>query len=91
MVEPTPDLPECHKKLHRSVKPFAEHPGGSIVLALLLVFIGMAFVSGLIPYSSRHRYFPVHQWVMAGLCWLLSLFLAACASLGCRCKPDNQG
>jgi hypothetical protein len=78
-------------KLQRPVKPFAEHPAASIVLALLLVCIGIAFVSGWIPDSPHRQHFPGHQWVMAGLCWSMALFLAACASLGCRCKPDNQG
>jgi hypothetical protein len=33
-------------KPQRFAQPFAEHPVPSIVLALLLVFIGIAFVAG---------------------------------------------
>ena len=78
-------------KSQRITKPFAEHPMASIVLALLLIFIGIAFVASWIPDSLHRRYFLEHQWVMASLSWLLALFLAACACLGCRSKPDNQG
>ena len=78
-------------KPQRFAQPFAEHPVPSIILALLLVFISIAFVAGWIPDSPHRRYFPGHQWVMAGLSGLLALFLAACACLGCKSKPDNQG
>ena len=78
-------------KLHRPIKPFAEHPAASIVLALLLILLGLAFACGWIPDSPHRRYFPGHQWVMAVLAWLLALFFAFCAYLGFKKKgpPDN--
>lgn len=78
-------------KLPRSVKPFAEHPTGSIALALLFILIGIAFVSGWIPDSPHRRYFPGHHWVMAVLAWTLALFYSLCACIGFRknTTPDN--
>jgi len=71
-------------KPHRSITPFIEHATASIVLALLMGAIGLAFASGWIPDSPQRQYFPGHQWVMAGLCWFMMLFLVTCACIGYR-------
>ena len=68
--------------LQHSTKPFVAHPKSSTVLAVLLILIGIAFVSDWFPDSPNRRYFLGHHWLMAGLSWLAALFFLACALLG---------
>ena len=76
--------------LHHSTKPFVAHPKSSTVLAVLLILIGIAFVSGWVPDSPNRRYFPGHHWIMAGLSWLMSCFFLVCAFLGFKQGNKNR-
>ena len=65
-----------------SPEPFIAQPRSSALLASLLVLMGVAFVSGIVPTSPNHTYFPGHEWVIAAGCWILALFFAYCAMKG---------
>jgi quinol-cytochrome oxidoreductase complex cytochrome b subunit len=75
--------------LHHAGKPFVAHPKSSTVLAVLLIVIGIAFVSGWFSDSPNRRYFPVHHWLMAGLSWLVAFFFLANAFLGFKQKNKS--
>lgn len=77
-------------QLHQSSKPFVTHPKSSVVLAVLLILIGIAFVSGWFPDSPNRRYSPGHHWLMAGLSWLVACFFLACAFLGFKQRNKNR-
>jgi hypothetical protein len=72
----------------KSVVLFSSRPLASAVLAVLLVAIGLIFVSGLVPTSPNHKYFPGHEWLLAIVCWALALFIGYCAAKGR--KPERQ-
>ena len=67
---------------HSSVKVFAERPLASLILAVLMVFLGIVIVSGWIPTSSNRPYFPGRVWILAAGCWIMALFLGYCARVG---------
>jgi hypothetical protein len=66
----------------KSVTLFASRPLSSAVLALLLVGMGFVMVSGLVPTSRNHNYFPGHKWLLAAVCWTLAAFFGYCAAKG---------
>ena len=68
--------------LRPAIKLFASRPLTSFFLAALMVCVGIAFVSGLVPTSANRPYFPGHPWVMASLCWSVAVFLLYCARAG---------
>lgn len=65
-----------------SLEPFVDRPRSSAVLALLLVVMGIIFVSGLLPVSLNRKYFAGHEWLLASLCWALALAFGYCAFRG---------
>jgi uncharacterized membrane protein YphA (DoxX/SURF4 family) len=75
--------------LHHAGKPFVAHPKSSTVLAVLLIVIVIAFVSGWFSDSPNRRYFPGHYWLMAGLSWLVAFFFLANAFLGFKQKNKS--
>lgn len=66
----------------KSVALFSSRPLASAVLAVLFLIVGLAFVSGLVPTSPNHKYFPGHEWLLAIVCWALALFVGYCAVKG---------
>ena len=46
---------------HRSIRVFAERPLASVFLAVLMLCLGVVFVSGFVPTSLNRPYFPGHQ------------------------------
>jgi hypothetical protein len=69
-------------QIRSSIASFVSRPRSSAVLAVLLVLLGIVFVSGVIPDSPNRRYLPGHEWLLASLCWVLALLFGYCARQG---------
>jgi hypothetical protein len=52
----------------KPVPLFSSRPLASAVLAILLLVMGLVFVSGLVPTFPNHKYFPGHKWLLATVC-----------------------
>ena len=76
-------------KAHPAIELFAARPRSTAVLAALLVCLGAVALSGWIPTSPNHRYFPGHEWFLASLCWVLAVVFAHCARVGLR-RQNHQ-
>lgn len=75
----------------KSVVLFSSRPLASTVLAVLLLAMGLLFVSGLMPTSSNRKYFPGHEWLLAILCWALAMFIGYCAAKGRKPRRQEEG
>ncbi len=73
----------------KSIELFSSRPLASSVLAVLLLIMGLVFVSGLVPTSPNHKYFPGHEWFMAIACWALAIFFCYCAAKGRKLKGQE--
>jgi hypothetical protein len=73
----------------KSVAPFSSRPLASAVLAVLLLVMGLVFVSGLVPTSPNRKYFLGYEWLLATVCWVLALFFGYFAANGRRPKPHE--
>ena len=69
---------------------FIERPRSTAVLATLFVVLGVVSASGLIPLSENRRYFPGHEWLLAGLCWACAVVLAYCAGIGLNSRALRE-
>lgn len=78
-------------KMHRATKLFSPRPWSSLVLAILMLCLGLVFVSGWVPSSVVPRYFPGHEWIMAALCLVMALFFGYCARLGLGGEGQEVG
>lgn len=77
---------------HRQpIPPFAERPRLCAVLAVLLIILGVLFVSDGVPASPNRRYFPGHEWLVASLSWVLAIFFGYCARAGYLRRPSRNG
>ena len=74
----------------KSIALFSSQPLASAVLAVLLVLMGLAVVSGLVPMSPNRRYFPGREWLLASICWALALFFGYCAAKGRKPKQFGE-
>ena len=74
----------------RATKLFAKRPRPTALLALLMLCLGFISISGWVPISPNHRYFPGHEWFLAVGYWAIALFLAYCCQLGLRHKTDGE-
>ena len=52
----------------KSVALFSSRALSSAVLAFLLLVMGPIIVSGLVPASPNHKYFPGHEGLLAAVC-----------------------
>lgn len=75
----------------KSVMLFSSRPLASAVLAVLLLAMGLVFVSGLVPTSPNRKYFPGHEWLLAIVCWALAMFIGYCAAQGRKPKRQEEG
>ena len=73
-----------------SLNVFIERPRRTAVLAVLFVVLGVVSASGLIPLSENRRYFPGHEWLLAGLCWVCAMALAYCACTGLKPRAGRE-
>jgi NADH:ubiquinone oxidoreductase subunit H len=69
-------------KIRSASEEFAAHPWLSVVLAVLIIFLGLLFMSGWMPVSPNRRYLADHAWVMTLCCGALAVFFVNCARLG---------
>lgn len=74
-------------RLPTVVNTFSSQPWRSVLLALLVLLMAFLFLSGWLPPAKK--YFPGHEWLMAGICAGFALFFAICAFIGFR-KPGNR-
>jgi hypothetical protein len=68
--------------LRSSLEHFVDRPRSSAVLALLLIAMGILFISGLLTISPHRKYFAGHEWLLASLCCALALTFGYCALRG---------
>lgn len=75
----------------RLVALFSSRPLASAVLGILLVVLGLMFLSGLVPTSPNRKYFPGHEWLLAIVSWAMALFFGYCAAKGRPSKtPEGK-
>lgn len=75
----------------KSMVLFSSRPLASAVLAVLLLAMGLVFVSGLVPTSPNRKYFPGHEWLLAIVCFTLAMFIGYCAAKGRKPKRQEEG